>query len=348
MAGALVPFALIGLPLAAAEASAREVESLADIGLASRLAWALTHPALYVWRTLAPMALTTLDALPRVARPDWARAGLAVVGLGRGHRGDLARLWSWRGGGRGVGSLPGAARAGRRPVAVGTAGHRRPLHLRPGDGAVDRAWRLAVSALARAPQRARARRDAGAGRRPRRVGAGRSTAHWRDSLTLWTRAVTLDADNDVARYNLALALIDAGRRDEAIVAARAAGGAGARPRSGPDPPGRPARRPRAAGGRRRGQRRPARGRGRRPIRGVIERDPSAGPGAAEPRHGAGPARSRRGAPLPTWRREARLHRPIRQSPARWPSRGPRRAARRRPSLCCSGCAGAPRRPVPGA
>ena len=33
---------------------------------------------------------------------------------------------------------------------------------------------------------------------------------------MWTRALTLDADSDVARYNLALALIDAGRPDEAV------------------------------------------------------------------------------------------------------------------------------------
>ena len=96
VAGALVPFALIGLAARRlSEASAREVESLADVGWSNRIAWALTHPALYVWRTVAPMALTTLDALPRVAQPDWARAGLAVAA-------SVAavavtwRLWSWR------------------------------------------------------------------------------------------------------------------------------------------------------------------------------------------------------------------------------------------------------------
>ena len=48
------------------------------------------------------------------------------------------------------------------------------------------------------------------------VSARAQLGHWRDSLALWTRAVTLDADNDVARYNLALALVEAGGRDEAI------------------------------------------------------------------------------------------------------------------------------------
>ena len=44
----------------------------------------------------------------------------------------------------------------------------------------------------------------------------RQTQFWRDSTTLWTRAVQVDARNDVALYNLAAALSDAGRRDEAI------------------------------------------------------------------------------------------------------------------------------------
>ena len=100
LARALVPFALVGLPLAAAEASARDVESLTDVGLASRVAWALTHPALYVWRTLAPAALTTLDALPRVASPT----GRAPASPSR----PRSRP-SWR---------PGACGRGRRRLAV--------------------------------------------------------------------------------------------------------------------------------------------------------------------------------------------------------------------------------------
>ena len=94
LARALVPYALVGLPLAAAEASAREVESLADFGLASRVAWAMTHPALYVWRTVAPAALTTLDALPRTSEPDWARAGLALAAAVAAIVATW-RLWSW-------------------------------------------------------------------------------------------------------------------------------------------------------------------------------------------------------------------------------------------------------------
>ena len=47
-------------------------------------------------------------------------------------------------------------------------------------------------------------------------GVRAEAALWRDSLTLWTTAADRTPDDDVARFNLALALIDAGRTDDAI------------------------------------------------------------------------------------------------------------------------------------
>jgi Flp pilus assembly protein TadD len=44
----------------------------------------------------------------------------------------------------------------------------------------------------------------------------RQTTWWRDSITLWTRASDLDSRNDVATYNLAIALADAGREADAM------------------------------------------------------------------------------------------------------------------------------------
>jgi tetratricopeptide (TPR) repeat protein len=44
----------------------------------------------------------------------------------------------------------------------------------------------------------------------------RQVHYWRDSRTLWTRAVEIDAGNDIALYNLGAALAEEGRRDEAI------------------------------------------------------------------------------------------------------------------------------------
>jgi Flp pilus assembly protein TadD len=39
--------------------------------------------------------------------------------------------------------------------------------------------------------------------------------YWRSSIALWTRAVEIDPQSDLARYNLASALAEAGRRDAA-------------------------------------------------------------------------------------------------------------------------------------
>jgi Flp pilus assembly protein TadD len=48
----------------------------------------------------------------------------------------------------------------------------------------------------------------------------RQTQYWHDSVTLWTRAADIDPRNDVATYNLAVALAAASREDEAADAYR--------------------------------------------------------------------------------------------------------------------------------
>src|SRR5262249_46247138 len=40
--------------------------------------------------------------------------------------------------------------------------------------------------------------------------------YWRSSIDLWTRAVEIDPASDLARYNLASAFAEAGRRGEAV------------------------------------------------------------------------------------------------------------------------------------
>jgi len=42
------------------------------------------------------------------------------------------------------------------------------------------------------------------------------TRYWRDSVALWTRAVAIDPTSDIGLYNLASALADEGRREEAL------------------------------------------------------------------------------------------------------------------------------------
>jgi tetratricopeptide (TPR) repeat protein len=211
-ARALGPFVVIGLGLALVEARAREVESVGDFALGPRLAWALTHPALYLWRTLAPIDLTTLDALPRQAQADWGRTMAAVV-ASVAVVASTWRVWSRRATvavwgsylallAPVVGLFPsglqvtadrytyGPALVLSAALAVALADSRRSLRPAGGLAAGVAALVLALSAHAQ-------------------------TAHWRDSIALWSRAVSLDADNDVARYNLALALIDARRPAEA-------------------------------------------------------------------------------------------------------------------------------------
>jgi tetratricopeptide (TPR) repeat protein len=211
-ARALVPFAVIGVGLALVEASAREVESVADFGLGHRLAWALTHPALYLWRTMAPLDLTTLDALPRQTQTDWARTAAAVAASAAVFA-VTWRVWSRRAAlavwgsylallAPVLGLFPsglqvtadrytyGPALVLCAALAAALSGSRRSV-TRSGTMAVG----IAAVVLA--------------------LSAHAQTAHWRDSIALWSRAIALDADNDVARYNLALALVEAGRPAEA-------------------------------------------------------------------------------------------------------------------------------------
>lgn len=209
------PFVAIALPLAAVEASARHAETLADIGLAPRLAWTLTHPALYVWRTLAPGAASPLDVLPRVAEANWGVALVAaiatvVVVTATG------TLWSSR-----VSmALWGSYLALLLPV-VGLL----PSGLQvTGDRyTYGPAMVLSVGlAAALAPAGALARRwafVAAGGAAVFLAQASLSRADiWSDSVTLWSTAVRLDANNDVALYNLALAQVAAGQPDAAMSA----------------------------------------------------------------------------------------------------------------------------------
>jgi tetratricopeptide (TPR) repeat protein len=212
---AVVPMGVVAAPLAALEASARVAESLSDVGVGPRLAWALTNPAHYLWRTLVPGTLNPLDALPRLPDADWVAAVGAVLAA-TVVLGITVRVWSPRvaaavWGTYGllllpvVGLLPSGLQATADrytylpamvlSVALGAliSQARRPwpfvLVLAAVGGAV--VIFFGQSARAQLP-------------------------YWRDSVSLWSRAVALDDDNDVALYNLALAEIVQGRSDLAI------------------------------------------------------------------------------------------------------------------------------------
>lgn len=211
---AVVPLVLVALPLAAVEAGAREPESLADVGVGPRLTWMLIHPMRYLWRTVAPGALNPLDPRPRVAVADWDVAVIAVLGAVL-IVALTVQLWSRRAavatwGSYGllllpvVGLLPSglqltADRYTYGPALALSAGLAAVLHALPA-GLVRGGALMAAGAAA--------------------VLLGRSTLAqvpmWHDSVSLWSRAVAADADNDVALYNLALAEVEAGQPDRGI------------------------------------------------------------------------------------------------------------------------------------
>lgn len=207
------PFVAVALPLAVIEASARQAESLADIGVAPRLAWALTHPALYAWRMLAPALASPLDVLPRVAEAAWGAALVAAVASAVVVAATAALSSRW--------------------ISAAVWGSYLALLL-PVVGLVPSGLQLTADRYTYGPAMvlsvalAAALRSVGTmTQRSAVVTAGvvavvlapasrERALNWRDSVTLWSTAVGLDADNDVARYNLALALSEAGQPETAI------------------------------------------------------------------------------------------------------------------------------------
>jgi tetratricopeptide (TPR) repeat protein len=212
---------------ALAESSARLTATLAEVGLGARLTLAATAPWRYLWRTIWPARLTPLD--PLALAPETSLPAI-VIGFG------------------GIAIVSALAWRARRtwPVVAG-AWAAYLLLLAPAMGLVpsglqataDRyaympgvALSVALAAvLSRAQSRVGLPTEARADGRRAKVGSAgvavaavatlavltlRQTGYWRDSVTLWTRAVEVDARNDVALYNLGSALAEAGQRDEAI------------------------------------------------------------------------------------------------------------------------------------
>ena len=210
---AVVPFALVAVPLGLAEAGARDVETLGDVGLASRIAAALASPAIYLWHTLAPVALNPLAVLPRAAPPDWGAAALGVVA------GASVVTLTWRLAGHRVAIAVWGSYLllllpilGLTPSGVQATADRYTY----GPAMVLTVALAAMLASASVGARRALVATAGAVAILFAVSARAQVAYWHDSIALWSRAVALDADNDIALYNLALARIDAGDPGRAI------------------------------------------------------------------------------------------------------------------------------------
>ena len=150
------------------------------------------HPALYVWRTLAPMALTPLDVIPLSRRQpggDWDRARRAPaahhrrLAVAMEHPGALVAWLAY------LALL--APAVGLVPSGLQATADR--YTYLPGIALVIATLGGLATAAARSP--AMGRGVAAIGRVGRgRVGGGVAAGprDWRDSVTLWTRVVTLD------------------------------------------------------------------------------------------------------------------------------------------------------------
>ena len=234
---------------ALAESSARLTASLTEFGPGARLSLAATAPWRDLWRIVWPVDLTPLDPLALNPQTDVFAIVLGLGGIA------LASTVAWRVRRRmpvlagawaayllllvpAMGLLPSGLQATADrytylpavplSVALATALSRAWSRV----GLVGRVGWLGWGFTSRVGQRGQVGwLGSGFTGRVGQVGSTavavaavatlaaltwRQTHYWRDSMTLWTRAVEVDSRNDVALYNLAAALSDAGRRDEAI------------------------------------------------------------------------------------------------------------------------------------
>lgn len=211
---AVLPFAAVVAPLAVLEALARDPAPLDEIDLATRVTWTLTHPAAYLWRSVAPGALNPLDAVPRLATANWdvaivaVLASIVVVALTAVLASTRAAWAIW-----GTYALLLAPVAGLLPSGLQRTADRYTY----GPAIV-----LAVALAAALQQlrhgglRALTLTAVGAAAVAAALSVQAQLPMWRNSAALWSQALALDADNDVALYNLALAEIAAGRAEPAI------------------------------------------------------------------------------------------------------------------------------------
>jgi Flp pilus assembly protein TadD len=210
-------FAGVTLAIAAAiaESSARLTATLDQFGIGPRLTLAASAPWRYLWRTIAPVNLTPLDPLALTPRTDAGAIALGIAGVAL----LSFAAWHWR----------------REQPVLAIAWLAYLALLVPAMGLVpsglqataDRytyfpAVAISVAAAVVAHAGATTRVEtwkaglAGLAIASFAVLTWQQLHHWRDSIALWTRAVEIDARNDVALYNLGSALAAAGRADDAL------------------------------------------------------------------------------------------------------------------------------------
>jgi protein O-mannosyl-transferase len=213
-----MPFAVLAAAAAAAEWQSREVVSLQEVGFLPRLTMALAAPLLYVGRTLWPVRLSPLHPLPIAPAGDLQQLLLAAAGILALTLAAwvLRRRWpaiaaSWA-----AYLILIAPVAGLTPTGLQATADRymyvpSVVVALVAGGAIARALTPGALGITAAALTTAALVACGALAR-------QQATYWKDSIALWTRVLEIDARNDIASYNLASALAEAGRSGEAIAA----------------------------------------------------------------------------------------------------------------------------------
>ena len=239
------PFFIVALGAAIAESAARDLATLQEVGLGARLALAAPAPFVYLGRSLLPLGLSPLDPLAIEPRLAWiplllGLAGLVAVTLfvwkARVKRPSLGVAWAayvlllapamglTPSGQQATADryvyVPGVVVSLLIGVVVASVGSPAPArhsrsreHTQPEGRPFDPS--VAAVRRRRAPTVAVMGLGLGAAA-ALGVTTWRQTTWWHDSVALWTRAAELDPRNDIATYNLAIALAEAGHEQEAI------------------------------------------------------------------------------------------------------------------------------------
>lgn len=209
------PFAVLAIAAGVVESVAR-VPGLNDTPWVYRVQSAATAPFVYLWRTIAPVALTPLDALPIEPAANAVVLVAAVLALAM----VSIAAWTWRH------QWPGVSAAWAAYLALlAPAAGLLPSGLQ---ATADRYTYLPGVVVAIVAAGAGARWAAGRQERARLVtvaflvfavasslASRRTLASWSDSVSLWTRVVSLPPAHEVGLYNLGAALAAEGRHEEA-------------------------------------------------------------------------------------------------------------------------------------
>jgi len=210
------PFLLVAVAAAVMESHAREIATLQEVGVGARMTMAATAPFIYLGRTVVPTHLSPLDALPIEPALAWWPLLLGLGGL------TTVAVVAWtlrsRWPALAVASIAYvttlAPVVGLTPSGLQATADRY-MYL-PGV-IVSLFVGVAATRLRPTPRLGLTVSLIGCAALAGLVGLTRQqTRWWHDSMTLWTRAAELDPRNDVATYNLAIALAEAGRDDEAM------------------------------------------------------------------------------------------------------------------------------------